>query len=52
MKNEIIDLFKEGKSYNEISKILGCSKSTISYHIKDMRNFKHDELKNRQVVKC
>ncbi len=32
MKDKIIKLRKEGKTYNEIKKILGCSKSTISYH--------------------
>lgn len=32
MKEDIINLRKDGKTYNEISKILGCSKSTVSYH--------------------
>jgi hypothetical protein len=32
MKEKIIKLRNEGKTYNEIQKILGCSKSTISYH--------------------
>lgn len=32
MKNEILKLRSEGKSYNEIKNILGCAKSTISYH--------------------
>ena len=32
MKNEIIKLRNEGKTYNQISKITGLSKSTISYH--------------------
>ena len=32
MKKKIIKLRNEGKSYREIQKILGCSKSTISYH--------------------
>ena len=32
LKNRIISLYKEGKTYNEISKILRCSKGTISYH--------------------
>lgn len=32
-KNEIIRLGKEGKSYREIQKILGCSKGTIAYHL-------------------
>lgn len=32
MKKEILKLREEGKSYNEIKSILGCSKSTISYY--------------------
>ncbi|TXG80061.1 MAG: hypothetical protein E6R13_08775 [Spirochaetes bacterium] len=32
MKEEILKLREEGKSYNEIKELLGCSKSTISYH--------------------
>lgn len=32
MKEEILKLRKEGKTYNEIKKILKCSKSTISYY--------------------
>ena len=34
MKNEILKLRKEGKTYNEIVDILGVSKSTISYYCK------------------
>jgi DNA-binding CsgD family transcriptional regulator len=32
MKDEIIKLINEGLTYDDISKKLGCSKSTISYH--------------------
>ena len=32
MKEKIIKLRNEGKTYNEIKEILKCSKSTISYH--------------------
>lgn len=32
MKENIILLREEGKSYREIQKILGCSKSTIAFH--------------------
>ena len=32
MKKSILKLRDEGKSYNEIKKIIGCSKSTISYY--------------------
>lgn len=34
LKKQIITLRMEGKVYNEISKILNCSKATISYHCK------------------
>lgn len=32
MKEKILKLRSEGKSYNEIKEILGCSKGTIAYH--------------------
>ena len=32
MKEKIIELRSQGLSYNEISKLLNCSKGTISYH--------------------
>ena len=32
MKEEILRLRAEGKTYNEIKVVLGCSKSTIAYH--------------------
>lgn len=32
MKEEILRLIREGKSYSEIENILNCSKGTISYH--------------------
>lgn len=32
MKEEILKLREEGKSYREINLILGCSKGTIAYH--------------------
>ena len=32
MKEQILKLREEGKTYNEIKSILGCSKSTISYY--------------------
>jgi len=33
-KEQIIKLYKEGKSYNEIVEKLGCAKSTVAYHCK------------------
>lgn len=32
MKEQILKLRSDGKNYNEIKNILGCSKGTISYH--------------------
>lgn len=32
MKEQILKLRREGKTYNEIVDIIGCSKSTVSYH--------------------
>ena len=32
MKEQILKLREEGKTYNEIQKITGASKGTISYH--------------------
>ena len=32
MKEKILKLRLEGKTYNEIQKELNCAKSTISYH--------------------
>jgi len=32
-REKILILSEEGKSYNEIIKILGCSKSTVCYHL-------------------
>ena len=32
MKEDILKLRAQGKTYNQIKEILGCSKSTISYH--------------------
>ena len=38
IKNEILELRKNGKTYNEIVTILNCSKGTISYHCKNMKD--------------
>jgi 5-methylcytosine-specific restriction endonuclease McrA len=48
MKEEILKLRKEGKSYNDISKILRCSKSTISYHCGDGQKEKSDERRRKR----
>jgi len=45
MKEDILKLRAEGKSYNEIQKLLGCSKSTIAYHCGSGQK---DKTKKRQ----
>ena len=52
MKDKIIELFNKGKSYKEICTIIGCSKSTVSYHLKNLRNFEIKELENREILNC
>jgi hypothetical protein len=46
-KEEIIRLYKEGKSYREIQQILGCSKGTIAYHVGEGQKEKTKERTNR-----
>lgn len=48
IKEQILLLREQGKSYREIERILGCSKSTVAYHLSDeqkekahLRNQKH-----------
>lgn len=45
MKDKILELRQEGKSYNEIRKILGCSKGTISYHCSKI-DIDNDKIKS------
>jgi transposase len=33
MKEQILSLHKDGKSYSQIQVLLGCSKGTIAYHL-------------------
>jgi DNA invertase Pin-like site-specific DNA recombinase len=56
MKENILKLRKEGKSYNEIKEILGCSKGTIAYHCSNVENnseiiFSNIEIKNKGQIK-
>jgi len=50
MKEEILKLRSLGKTYNEIVKILGCSKASVSYHSSSTvrENFKLYRRKNRK----
>ncbi len=57
MKEQILKLREEGKTYNEIKEILGCSKSTISYYCGDkqkektnIRNKLYKSLKKENKV--
>lgn len=45
MKEQILALRAEGKSYKQISAIVGCSKSTAIY------NCKHDEQKEKSRIR-
>lgn len=38
MKEKILKLREEGKSYRQIQTILNCSKSVISYHCGEGKN--------------
>lgn len=52
MKEEILKLREEGKSYSEIQNILGCSKSTISYYCGSEQKTKaYGRVKNRRQDK-
>ena len=44
MREKILKLREEGKSYNQIKEILGCSKGTIAYHCGDGQK---EKSKNR-----
>lgn len=52
-KEQIIKLYNEGKSRTEICKILGCTKSTVCYHLsngqKEKSRNRRRNLKNRQT---
>ena len=47
MKDKILKLRKEGKTYSEIVKKLGCSKSTVSYHCSPEVKTKQRERHNK-----
>ena len=51
MKENILKLRSEGKSYNEIKKELGCSKSTIAYHCGDGQKIKNRDRARRHRKK-
>ena len=47
MKEQILKLRSEGKTYNEIKAILGCSKSTIAYHCGSGQKEKNKERRTK-----
>jgi DNA-binding CsgD family transcriptional regulator len=51
-KHKIIQLRKEGKTYNQIQKEIGCSKGTISYHLGHNQKQKNKERsqKRREMI--
>lgn len=53
MKEKILELRKQGKSYSQIQKELGCSKGTIAYHCGNgqIEKSKQRTKKNRKVFK-
>mgnify|MGYP003402983197 CR=1 FL=1 len=56
MKDQILKLRREGKTYNEIKEITGCSKSTISYYCSRIEEnndlkVKNEAIKNIESVK-
>lgn len=48
MKEQILKLREEGKTYNEIMGILGCSKSTISYYCGENQKEKTKKRTNKR----
>ena len=48
MKEEILKLRSEGKSYSDIVKILGCSKGTVSYYCGDGQKEKTDTRRKKR----
>ena len=46
-KEKIIELRSQGKTYLEIQNILGCSKSTIAYHVGSGQKQKTKDRTNR-----
>lgn len=51
IKNKILELREQGKSYTEIQKILGCSKGTISFHCGKGQKLKSKNRKIKYIKK-
>jgi 5-methylcytosine-specific restriction endonuclease McrA len=53
VKNQILNLRKQGLSYNKIQQIVGCSKSAISYHCgKGQKKKKNNRQIKRRSDNC
>ena len=54
MKEEILKLRAEGKTYNQIKEIVGCAKSTIVYHCaigqKEKRKKRDEKYRNNNMI--
>jgi len=48
MKEEILKLRNDGKTYNQIKEILGCSKGTIAYHCGDGQKEKSSRRRKKR----
>jgi len=48
MKDEILQLKAQGKKQSEIAKILGCSRSIVSYHCTDGQKEKYQERQRKR----
>lgn len=53
MKDKILKLRNEGKSYQEISSILNCAKSTVCYHcgVNQKEKSAERKKKNKKLIK-
>lgn len=52
LKNKILELREQGKTYDEIKNVLGCSKSTIAYHLSEGQKQKtlNRTHKSRRII--
>lgn len=50
-KEDILRLRSEGKSYGEISEILGCSKGTVAYYLKENKVSTPEAVSQNSVFK-
>jgi 5-methylcytosine-specific restriction endonuclease McrA len=51
MKDQILKLRKEGRTYKQITEILGCSKAVVSYHCSEKVKQKYRDYRNKNRKK-